>query len=107
MPCIIFFRNGEINNRITPAATGSTAKMPKKCAIEYSVLILSISPPNWPPTMLAIADDANHKPKINPMNFLGESLETYDKPTGERQSSPVVWKKYAKISQTMLTEAVA
>src|SRR5690606_18412508 len=59
------------------------------------------------PMIFAIAEEANHNPKINPTNFLGDNLLTQDSPTGDKQSSPVVWKKYAAINQIILTDAVA
>src|SRR5690554_5287565 len=55
----------------------------------------------------AIAEAQNQSPNKSPKNFFGESLETYDNPTGDRHNSPVVWKKYANINQIILTEAVA
>src|SRR5581483_9407282 len=36
-------------------------------------------------------------------NFAGATFVTYDRPTGERQSSPNVWKVYAHTSHIGLT----
>src|SRR5690606_11054233 len=74
--------------------------------MEYSSEILSIYDPVIPAIKFAIADAVNQSPKSNPTNFFGESLLIYDNPAGDKHSSPVVWKIYASINHTILTEAV-
>lgn len=72
---------------------GITAIIKKKTDNEYSDEILSIIPPIIPANLFEIAEAKNQNPKINPISFLGESLLTYESPTGDRHNSPMVWKK--------------
>ena len=46
-----------------------------------------------PAIKFATADDKNQKPIISDAIFLGETLDTIDKPIGERHNSPKVCKK--------------
>src|SRR5690606_306293 len=56
-------------------------------------------PPARPAMILPSAEPMNQVPIIWPTNFGGASLVTELKPTGLRHSSPVVCKKYVRISQ--------
>lgn len=93
MPCIIFF-NFPLNiNRSNATKIGNAAIIKKNTVMEYVSVILSIYEPVIPAMKFAMADAVNHNPNNNPANFLGESLLTYDNPTGDTHNSPVVWKK--------------
>ena len=45
-------------------------------------------PESFPASLFPIADAKNHIPKIIPRYLFGDSLLTYDNPTGERHNSP-------------------
>ena len=49
-----------------------------------------------PPKMLAIPELANHTPINKEASFTGASALTIDSPTGDKNSSPNVWKRYVK-----------
>src|SRR5690554_403856 len=93
IPCIIFFSFGFNTSKNNAAAIGIAAIIKKNADIEYFSEILSINEPVIPAIKFAIADAVNHKPKSSPVNFFGDSLDTYERPTDDKQSSPIVWKK--------------
>ncbi len=55
--------------------------------------------PMYPPMMLATKEESIQTPINIEANFNGASFVTTDNPTGERQSSPMVWKKYVITNQ--------
>ncbi len=50
-------------------------------------------PPARPAMVLPMAVPRNQVPIMRLTNFGGASLVTFDKPTGDRQSSPNVWNR--------------
>src|SRR5450755_1587895 len=56
-----------------------------------------------PASLFAAAFERNHTPIMSDANRAGETFVTYESPIGERQSSPIVWKKYAEQSHIQLT----
>src|SRR6185437_6572116 len=58
-----------------------------------------------PAILFAAALARNQTPIKSEAKRTGATLVTYDRPTGERQSSPQVWKVYAATSQNGLTRA--
>ena len=79
--------------------------MDKAAGTENKVVVLQESyllakaPANKLPKKLAI----NHTPMNKDINLAGANLVTIDKPTGDKQSSPMVQNKYTKINQITLT----
>ena len=64
---------------------------------------LSNRPPRIPAIRLPSAAPMNQIPIICPVSFGGESLVTLERPTGERQSSPSVCRKYVEMSHPRFT----
>ena len=90
-------------NHISAAKTmDRTAGIENKDVSGHVSYKLAICPASRFPKKL----DINHTPINIDMYFMGASLVTMDKPMGERQSSPVVVKKYIITSQSMLTGPV-
>src|ERR1051325_9929366 len=56
-----------------------------------------------PASLFAAAFARNQTPINSDANRTGATLVTYDNPTGERHSSPHVWKRYAATNQNGLT----
>ena len=50
-----------------------------------------------PAILFAAAFERNQTPMSSDANFTGATFVTYESPTGERQSSPKVWKAYAAV----------
>jgi hypothetical protein len=46
-----------------------------------------------PPKMLATKEDSSHTPIKTEANFGGDNLVTTERPTGDKNSSPMVWIK--------------
>src|SRR5690606_7670232 len=57
--------------------------------------------PIKPAILLAKEMERNQAPITKPTVFAGESLVIMDRPTGDKLSSPVVWKKYIKIRKAI------
>ncbi|MCY1552590.1 hypothetical protein D9M68_889970 [compost metagenome] len=55
---------------------GRMVKIRKKVEIEYSALILSIKPPDFPARKLPMAVQVNQTPNIKPTSFAGANLLT-------------------------------
>ena len=47
----------------------------------------------YPPMIFATKEDRSQTPINIEANLTGASLVTTDNPTGDKQSSPIVWKK--------------
>src|SRR5690554_5484644 len=106
MPCINFFNTGFNNIAINPTPIGISVKIKKKVPKEYSSEILSIIPPIVFAAFCPTAIAKYQTPNIKPIIRAGTNLLRYESPNGERQSSPIVWNRYAKIKNIILTEAV-
>ena len=102
IPCISFF-NGKLSaNSIIPAITGIyTNKLKKSDKDEFSCISF-MYPDNSPAALFPIADAKNQMPNKTPKYLFGESLFTYDSPTGERHNSPNVCIKYARVRNIIL-----
>src|ERR1041385_5762600 len=51
--------------------------------------------------------ERNHTPSISPTILPGDNLVTVLRPTGLKQSSPIVWRKYTSTSHIGLTRPLA
>jgi len=72
--------------------------MPEKIAIAFASCSSFAPPwpmnePTTPPILLAAATNRNQAPIIKDAIRRGANLVTIDKPIGDKQSSPIVWKK--------------
>lgn len=45
---------------------------------------------------LATAKVRNQTPSMTPLKLFGETLVTIESPVGDKDSSPIVWRKYTK-----------
>src|ERR1700693_4544188 len=82
-------------------------------AIFRKRLTSAVSDPDWkkpatqPAAKLPRAIEANQTPIMNPTMRAGASLVTVESPTGERHSSPTVWRRYTAVSHSGLTRPPA
>jgi len=74
--------------KITPAKSDETVRKVNK-----SISFVCNIEGNLPAIKLATAEERNQKPIKREAIFFGETLDTIDKPMGERHSSPKVCKK--------------
>src|SRR4029453_17063969 len=88
-PCIQRTRVPE-KSQSTTENTNKVAAMPPKIVSSPSC---SANEPMMPASQLATKLIRNQTPIISEASRSGASLVTIDSPTGEMQSSPVVWKK--------------
>ena len=65
----------------------------KKADNEYFSVIFSICPPRVAANLFPMAIAKYHIPNIKAIIRPGTSLDTYDNPMGDKQSSPKVWNK--------------
>ena len=77
-------------NKITPATIGIPANIKKKSENDELLCISSIFPDNSPANLFPSPDARNQIPNNTPNNLVGASLFTYDNPTGDKHSSPIV-----------------
>jgi len=89
-PCISFFTNGLMRMISVPATAGTMVNIKKKVDKLYSLVILSICPPTTAANLCPIATAKYHTPNIKAIIRAGTNLDTYDNPTGDRHSSPIV-----------------
>ena len=106
-PCInflIFLLSDKINSA---AANGIIVKIKKKPTNPVLLEILSIcsaiTAANFPDNPVKTYQIPNKNANI----LAGANLLTYERPTGEIESSPIVCNKNAKMSQIILTDAVS
>src|SRR5690606_9438772 len=92
---ISFRTRGLANRAIMPAAPMNMATLENR-AWESS---FSNWPDNRPANRLPRAAPTNQIPIICPSRFLGASFVMDERPTGDRQSSPQVCRKYVTMSQ--------
>lgn len=76
-----------------PATIGTTVKIRKNVDREYSLVIFSICPPNKAANLFPIATARYHIPNMKAIILGGTNFDTYDNPTGDKQSSPKVWNR--------------
>ena len=74
--------------KITPANNDVTVRNVNK-----SISFVCNIEGNLPAIKLATAEERNQKPIKSEAIFFGETLDTMDKPMGDRHSSPKVCKK--------------
>ena len=89
-PCISFLMNGLIRMMSPPATAGTIVKIKKKVLKLYSLVMFSICPPTTAASLCPMATAKYHTPNIKAIILPGTNLETYERPTGERHSSPIV-----------------
>lgn len=89
-PCINFFKRGFNNNAIIPIMIGTMVNIKKKVETSYFAVISSIIPPIFPEVLLPMAKAKYQTPNIKAIILGGTNLLTYESPTGETQSSPMV-----------------
>ena len=82
----------EINNKTHPK-TIAAAPITVNTS-EYPSEVVKLA--SCPPKMLAIPELASHTPINKEASFTGASELTIDSPTGDKNSSPNVWKRYVK-----------
>ena len=87
------------SNQSTTANTNSVPARPPKMV---SSPRLSAKEPMMPASQFATKLIRNQTPIISDARRSGASLVTIERPTGEMQSSPIVWNRYASTSHHML-----
>lgn len=88
-PCDLRTNQRFKENKITPSAT-------EKTQMEENIVpapTAEIWEETQPPNILAKKLLNSHTPIIREASFTGASLETMERPIGERHNSPNVWKR--------------
>ena len=75
---------------MTPATIGIPANIKKKSDNDELLCISSIFPDNSPANLFPSPDARNQIPNNTPNSLVGANLFTYDRPTGDKHSSPIV-----------------
>jgi hypothetical protein len=103
------------SNYSTPPIKRLTGRLMSNKTIPSATVHMATELNNWTKPMLSIFPASkpairfpnevarNQMPIICPTSFAGDSFVIALKPTGLKQSSPVVWKKYVATSQAIVT----